>query len=612
MADTFTQHPSGEGQRKKFKAPGKKSSRMRYSLEELRLLCFVVRCFDSGLYSTFTTEGSSNSESSESDSDGSTTPPTRRGIPHRKEGAYCITLTTTQIAAIEALKAHLVHSNYNSKELFRAINSLAEALYMPDNTLGMVEDVFLSPVVAMVCLRALASGGGFLPPKSITGNLIGIQYAIRLCIFSVVMRKWRQMKNEGENAGDWFRWVCLQNLCASNKFLIYRRPLTEMISRWALQTEVSPLASIREWISELSGFVFNTAPVDIISWPSPRVMLLKDLRIDINQFISKVQQSLQDLRVHVREKVLFGIHTSFKLPTTDTQDQRTRGYSAFGPPDESLKNVDSAAFLSALLKAGKLGHRAQDGRIVWNRQKVDQWLADIDRSWSDVYRQLHILSLSGRGTEEILSQWANSAEGRRHLFIVNLIMALISNYHKGHQTTGLYKQILRLMPNELGYVIAILLRVVRPIEATVAAKFYAPVGQKKKMKKLYGKRLFVSFGRAWDSTKLSALLKGWWKENMGLPIAMNLHRQFTVGMQRQFVQYPEDDPKKSAAQEAFAHGKRADELHYAKKHGDSNIPLSRQTLFEAICKDWLAVFGFKDPRAYRESLWDDTDIFLQK
>lgn len=91
------------------------------------------------------------------------------------------------------------------------------------------------------------------------------------------------------------------------------------------------------------------------------------------------------------------------------------------------------------------------------------------------------------------------------------------------------------MPNELGYLIAILLRVVRPIEAAVVAKFYAPVGQEKKVKKLYSRCLFVSFGCAWDSTKFSALLKSWWTEKMGLPIGMNLHRQFTVGMQQQFV-----------------------------------------------------------------------------
>lgn len=85
-------------------------------------------------------------------------------------------------------------------------------------------------------------------------------------------------------------------------------------------------------------------------------MLLKDLRIDIDQFISRVRQTLQDLRVHVREKVLFDIPTDFKLPTTDTQNEKTYGHSAFGPPDESLNNVDSAAFLGALLKDGRLCH----------------------------------------------------------------------------------------------------------------------------------------------------------------------------------------------------------------------------------------------------------------
>jgi hypothetical protein len=36
-------------------------------------------------------------------------------------------------------------------------------------------------------------------------------------------------------------------------------------------------------------------------------------------------------------------------------------------------------------------------------------------------------------------------------------MAIISNYHKDHQVTGLYKQIMQLIPNELAYLLAILL-----------------------------------------------------------------------------------------------------------------------------------------------------------
>ena len=277
------------------------------------------------------------------------------------------------------------------------------------------------------------------------------------------------------------------------------------------------MAALREWIVSLSHFVFNTALLDIVSWPLPRVMRLKDLEINIDQFFSRVKSSFQELRVHIHEKVLFGI------PTADSQNEQTRGYSSFSPAEESLKNVDSAAFLGALLKDGKLCYSGPDNIIVWDCPWVNQWLAGIDRSWSDVYCLLHILSLPVRGSEEVLFQWANGPTCWSHLFIVNYIMAFISNYHKGYQTTGLYKQIVHLMPNELGYVLAILLRVVRPIEAIVVGKFFTPDNQKSAMKLLYSTRIFITYGREWDSRRPSALLKACWKKNMDLPIAMNLH-----------------------------------------------------------------------------------------
>jgi hypothetical protein len=63
------------------------------------------------------------------------------------------------------------------------------------------------------------------------------------------------------------------------------------------------------------------------------------------------------------------------------------------------------------------------------------------------------------------------------------------------------------------------------------------------------------------------------------------------------------------AQQAFAHGETADEMNYARLHGTPSIPLSRQTLFEAISKDWLKEFHFFDPKSYRELFWDDSDIY---
>jgi len=251
--------------------------------------------------------------------------------------------------------------------------------------------------------------------------------------------------------------------------------------------------------------------------------------------------------------------TDFRLPKTDTQDQKTHGHTVFGPLHECLNNVDSAAFLGALLKDGRLCTRGPNGDIAWDIRQVNKWLADIHRSWSDIYCLLHILSLSGRGTEEALYQWANSAEGRRHLFLVNLILGIISNYHKGHHITGLYKQILRLIPNELGYLIAILLRLVRPIEVTVVGQFFTPASHKSRVKKLYSSRIFVTYGQEWDSAKLSLMLKTWWTKNMNLPFGLNLHRQFSVGL-------------------------------------------------ESVCKDWFMLFGFRDPEKYRASLWDDSNI----
>jgi hypothetical protein len=124
-----------------------------------------------------------------------------------KDGAYCLTLTDAQISAVENLNALLEGHPYNSKDIFLAVDDLAVALYMPTNTIQMGSNIFVSPVVAFMCLRAVAEGGGFLPPKSITGNLVALQCDVRLCIFFVVMKFWHQRMTTGglEADGDWFQ-----------------------------------------------------------------------------------------------------------------------------------------------------------------------------------------------------------------------------------------------------------------------------------------------------------------------------------------------------------------------------------------------------------------------
>ena len=77
---------------------------------------------------------------------------------------------------------------------------------------------------------------------------------------------------------------------------------------------------------------------------------------------------------------MLNIKTDFKLPTADMKDERTQGLSVFGPLGESLRNIDSAAFISALLNDGRFCHREPNNTVVWNLQQVNRWLADIHGS----------------------------------------------------------------------------------------------------------------------------------------------------------------------------------------------------------------------------------------
>ena len=177
---------------------------MKYSLEELRIFAFVVRCFDSGQYFTDGTGGSS-----ETSSDTDTEQSSETSSPHIRNGVYCLNLTLAQVGAITNLNNHLAVCAYNSKDLRDAIDALAEALYMPDNTDEMLTNIFASPVAAWMCLRSLVKGGGFAPPKLITGKLVAGQCGIRLCIFLLVMKKWRQGRKTWKDASkteeDWFQ-----------------------------------------------------------------------------------------------------------------------------------------------------------------------------------------------------------------------------------------------------------------------------------------------------------------------------------------------------------------------------------------------------------------------
>lgn len=169
---------------------------MKYSLEELRLLCFVLRVHRANRHNTALKERTeSDREPDHPDSDD-------LEDSHHK---YRLTLTDSQIKAIDGLEYALSNHSYTSKELRIAIEGLLDALYMPDNTMAMVENTYISPVSAMICLRAVGPDGSFLHPKIVTCNLVGIQCGNRLRIFRRAMILLAEISKRATNDSDWFR-----------------------------------------------------------------------------------------------------------------------------------------------------------------------------------------------------------------------------------------------------------------------------------------------------------------------------------------------------------------------------------------------------------------------
>lgn len=185
---------------KKYNPPAKRSSRVRYALEELRLLSFVIRCYSDGLYLAPSGAASPSPAPLEVSETSSFT-----HVSKQKNGKYAIVLTDAQVNAVRTLLEHLGAYAYNARDLHTAIDTLAEALYMPDNAQNMMADAFESPVMAMVCLRTIKSDGGFKNPKHITVNLVALQSPIRQCLYFTAIRRQHNTDQQDDPSYDWFQ-----------------------------------------------------------------------------------------------------------------------------------------------------------------------------------------------------------------------------------------------------------------------------------------------------------------------------------------------------------------------------------------------------------------------
>jgi hypothetical protein len=370
------------------------------------------------------------------------------------------------------------------------------------------------------------------------------------------------------------------------------------IDRWGTENNISPLSNVREWMRAMSRLARNSPSKSIVVWDlGGEHITLKNHKVSVSQYHKSIQRSLDALVRHVDTKVLWNISlpsTATSLPITDDEDVDTRGHGLFSLSSDALEATDNPAsiFLQGLCEAGEVCTRSEN-TIIWHSNRLSDWLRDIATAWSELYVLLHLLSLPGRGTEEAVWQYNNSADSRRHLFLSPHLKTLVtvSNYSKTTAITGLHKYILRVIPFHLAEVITKLLRIVRPVEM-IAVASQTP-GNTDNILRIYGTYMFVSSQKVWEATVLSSLLRSWFERELQVPFGMNLHRHFAQALQRRFLSYEKDSSLADAANQAMGHGKEVGAMNYARQAGDLLIGLSEQQQFEQVGADWIRLHGVK-------------------
>ncbi|KAF8121677.1 hypothetical protein EV363DRAFT_1139096, partial [Boletus edulis] len=558
-----------EGERRmteRFRCPTKATTVHSYALEEVMLLCFVLRCIKRNLICL----------DAETPWDGD---------------KFYLPLTSRQLAGFQQLLVSLQDPQSSNCDLSNAVKVALKSIYMPDNRFDILAHPFLSAIIAYIGIRSIHPEGGFWNPKRLTSFYAKTQFGIRLFLLSEACDAYAEHKKRSGNNDD--------------KCRDYTRWLEEFIASWAMEeNRVSPLSLLRRWIRALSRIARITPTATCILWDAGNSALsIRGHVLFIEAYKSQVRNTLKVLVDSVDRDVLLGVQLpeeAYLLPKMDDDDINTRGYGLFTATREALGealttgNHPSCAFLMSLLQSGTLC-QIHDGVIRWDSKQLAVWLMNIADAWSTVLVLLHLLSLPARGTEEIIWQHANSVSSPRHLFLSPHLRTLVtqSNYSKTTALTGLYKYIIRPIPFILAKVIGILLQIVRPIEM-MAVLSHAPGQDEEQIRENYSTYMFVIAGKLWKKNGLSMALKAWYMKWLKVPFGLNLHRHFAQALQRKFHSYRNQDSESSleeVANKGFGHSREVADVNYAREPGDLAIATSDRQRFEEVGTAWIEWYG---------------------
>jgi hypothetical protein len=142
-------------------------------------------------------------------------------------------------------------------------------------------------------------------------------------------------------------------------------------------------------------------------------------------------------------------------------------------------------------------------------------------------------------------QICNTLFGRRHLFALNgyATLATWSNYWKGAQISGKFKEILRVMPCRVAKLLLILLRIIRPVEVLYLLRHRISFDQSEREKVVaaYSSSLWAALGSRlsadvmYESVRTFFRFPGNGEPVFNFPFGVRLYRQFAAAVQKRHL-----------------------------------------------------------------------------
>ncbi|KAL6405826.1 hypothetical protein AUP68_10965 [Ilyonectria robusta] len=262
---------------------------------------------------------------------------------------------------------------------------------------------------------------------------------------------------------------------------------------------------------------------DRVSWGDDSSLSMQDFRGLADYFITRAEELCDEL--------MYGFEPHFDLSKIKDDMTNTQpGYSFVMHPDNGFENIYKDLLVRACTsRTGKLAIQGQ-----WNFKAITSYLRLMTRleemlgggyltACGQVPRLLELLSLAVE----------NSPCATRGMFIWNGSVAYALQHHKAKRSTNQEFYVVRFLPIRLATVTLKYLTCIRRVGALLRREQFGQSSLGRSS--LRGFLFFQSNGKAWTSTRLTALLKAASKKVWDREVNSRVYRQLAIGITEKHV-----------------------------------------------------------------------------